>query len=104
MKSTEAFVKIWGKVFIDKLVKSGIRGNIVKWLDNYFTDRKIQVRLAWPFFSGNGLSAGTPQGAVCSPLVFNLMLADLPKLEKIEQSIYADDITVVCTEQSILTY
>ena len=40
-----AFDMIWGRGLIYKLVKSGITGNMIKWFDNYFETRKIQVRL-----------------------------------------------------------
>ena len=45
-----AFYMICGRGLIYKLVKSGISGNMIKWLDNYFESRKIQVRLDGHFF------------------------------------------------------
>ena len=83
-----AFDMIWGKGLICKLVKSGITGNMIKWLDNYFESRKIQVRLDHHFSCEMDILAGTPQGAVCSPLLFNLMLIDVPKSEYIKQYIH----------------
>ena len=96
-----AFDMIWGRGLIYKLVKSGITGNMIKLLDSYFESRKIQVRLDGHFSCEVDILAGTPQGAVCSLLLFNLMLIDVPKSEYIEQYIYANDITVVCTGQNI---
>ena len=57
-----AFDKVWGKELIYKLSKYGLQGNILKWLDNYFKDRKIQVRLDGHLSSKFDTSAGTPQG------------------------------------------
>ena len=95
-----AFDKVWGKGLIYKLCKYGLRGNILKWLDNYFKDRKIQVRLDGHLSSKFDISAGTLQGAVCSPLLFNLMTV-IPTYDDIEQYMYADDITVICMGQDI---
>ena len=83
-----AFDMIWGRGLIYKLVKSGITGNMIKWLDYYFESTKIQVRLDGHFSCEMDILAVTPQGAVCSPLLFNLMLIDVPKSEYIEQYIY----------------
>ncbi|KAM7293032.1 hypothetical protein ISCGN_026162, partial [Ixodes scapularis] len=47
-------------------------------------------------------SKGTPQGAVLSPLLFNLALRGLPEalgaVPGVEHAIYADDITLWCRE------
>ena len=43
------------------------------------------------------LTAGTPQGAVLSPLLFNLMLSDFPTSEDVDLFVYADDISVSCS-------
>ena len=96
-----AFNKVWGKGLIYKLSKYGLQGNILKWLDNYFKDRKIQVRLDGHLSSKFDISAGTLQGAVCSPLLFNLMLTDIPTYDDAEQYIYAVGITVICMGQDI---
>ncbi|KAG0416780.1 hypothetical protein HPB47_006144 [Ixodes persulcatus] len=48
---------------------------------------------------------GTPQGAVLSPLLFNIAMMQLPHLlarvEGIQHSLYADDITIWTTEGSL---
>jgi hypothetical protein len=40
--------------------------------------------------------ARVPQGAVLNPLLFNLMLMDIPQLAGVEVLLYADDITICC--------
>ena len=42
------------------------------------------------------LDSGTPQGAILSPILFNIMMSDIPQQEHITVYIYADDITVTC--------
>ena len=47
------------------------------------------------------ITSGTPQGAVLSPILFNLMLSDLPDNSKVQRHIYADDITLTCCDMGI---
>ena len=47
------------------------------------------------------INSGTPQGGVLSPLLFNVMLSDLPKHHEIEALVYADDITIACCGEDI---
>lgn len=92
-----AFDKVWSKGLIFKLARHGLKGNMLKWFKNYMSDRKMQVKLEGHFSPQKNLEAGTPQGAVCSPTLFNIMLSDLPDDMHIKKYIFADDITIVCS-------
>jgi ribonuclease HI len=92
-----AFDTVCGEGLIHKLARSGLRGQLLKWLHNYMHNRKITVTVDGKESPEVSLSAGTPQGAVLSPLLFNLMLSDIPQLDGINLHIYADDITVTCS-------
>jgi len=48
------------------------------------------------------LASGVAQGAVLSPLLFNLMLSDIPEQDDIQCHVYADDITVTCVGNNIM--
>ena len=74
-----AFDSIWREGLVMKLISMGFRGNIVRWLNSYFKDRKIRVYHEGVYSDSFSLEAGTPQGAVLSPMLFNLMLSDIPK-------------------------
>jgi retron-type reverse transcriptase len=44
---------------------------------------------------------GVPQGSVLSPLLFNVMLSDIPNPENgCEISLFADDIAIYCTTKT----
>ena len=43
------------------------------------------------------MDAGCPQGAILSPLLFNIMLSDLPVDDAVRMLSYADNITLVLT-------
>ena len=92
-----AFDTVWREGLIAKLIGMGFRGNLVRWLDNYFQDREIKVYHEGVYSNSFSLEAGTPQGAVLSPILFNLMLSDIPKDLNVSLYIYADDITISCS-------
>lgn len=96
-----AFDKVWGQGLIYKLAKLGLQGNMLRWFENYLQNRKIQVRLQGHFSDEKDIIAGTPQGAVCSPTLFNLMLSDIPDSMGIKKYIFADDITVLCSGSDV---
>ena len=75
---SSAFDKIWHERLIGKLIEKGIKGNLLAWLHNYLLNRKMFVRINGRYSEETDLNSGTPQGAVLSPLLFNLMLSDIP--------------------------
>ncbi|KAF2343943.1 Reverse transcriptase domain [Trinorchestia longiramus] len=70
-------------------------GKHVKWLKNYLTGRTASVRLGAVQSEGAPITWGLPQGAVLNPLLFNIMLSDLPVADGVQLIIYADDITIL---------
>lgn len=71
----------------------GIGGRIYNWIMNFLFDREIQVRVGSEYSSVYKVENGTPQGSVCSPLLFNIMISDIfSQLEQsVGKSLYADD-------------
>jgi hypothetical protein len=96
-----AFDTVWGKGLVYKLIKAGVKGNIVRWLHNYFCDRSIVVQIGKDLSESVRMEAGTPQGAVLSPLLFNIMLSDMPQEDGVLIHTYADDITVSCDGEKV---
>ena len=93
---SSAFDRVWPEGLITKLIDKGIKGNMISWLYNYFLQRKIKVRVNGTLSEETTIRAGTPQGAVLSPLLFNIMMSDLPSDDDVKKYIYADDITLTC--------
>ncbi|KAF2355763.1 Reverse transcriptase domain [Trinorchestia longiramus] len=73
----------------------------VKWLKNYLTGRTTSVHLGAVQSEGVPITWGLPQGAVLSPLLFNIMLSDLPVADGVQLIIYADDITILSKGDSL---
>ena len=85
-------VNIEGLLF--KLGTKGIKGKIIKFLYNYLIDRTYQVRVNGRLSETKSLSKGLPQGSTLSPLLFNIMMSDIPTNPQVGILAYADDIVI----------
>ena len=87
-----AFDMVWREGLLIKIKKLGLTGNIFSFIKNFLTNRTIQVRVGNEISSSRLLQNGTAQGSVISPLLFLLMINDLPdNLHNVESSLFADD-------------
>jgi hypothetical protein len=96
-----AFDKVCINSLIFKLRSVGLTGNMVTWLMVYLKSWSIWVRVRGVLSDPQVLGAGVPQGAVLSPLLFNLFLMDISLQDSIQTLIYADDITIACQAENI---
>lgn len=98
---SKAYDMVWRRGAVIKLQVIGIRGKMVKWIDNFLSNRTIQVRVAGVLSSVRILDNGVPQGSVISPLIFNIMVNDIPSAVKCRISQFADDIALWLTGKNI---
>ena len=92
-----AYDGVWRKGLLYKLSEVGLRGSLLKWMKNYLTNRTQSVVLHGATSDILPNEVGVPQGAVLSPLLFNVMMYDMPKDDCVETYIFADDITIACS-------
>jgi len=92
-----AFDRVWHMGVIYKLMKLGFKGRIIGWLYSYLQDRKFKILLEGRTSAERPISSGVPQGAVISPALFNVLLSDLPKIEGVTYSEFADDLAIYCS-------
>jgi len=87
-----AFDMMWRSGLLVKLRKLGITGNIFSYIKNFLTNRSIQVKVGDATSQRYILENGTAQGLIISPLLFLIMINDLPdSLRDVESSLFADD-------------
>ena len=91
---SSAFDTVWGEGMIYKLMKLGVQGKLLQILCSFLENRKIKVTIGGESSTVKDMNAGTPQGAVLSPILFNIMMQDIPQMENISTHIFADDVTV----------
>lgn len=89
----KAYDMLWKEGLLIKLNKLGIGGRLYNWVLDFLFDQEIEVRLGTEYSKMYKVENGTPQGSVCSPVLFNIMINDI--FEKVERnigkSLYADD-------------
>jgi hypothetical protein len=90
---------------IEKLKSAGVGGTPLKWLESYMTGRSQSVLWNGTKSGPRPLSHGVAQGSILGPLLFLVMVADLPKYvisetPKAKMMCYADDSTLYHSAES----
>ena len=69
----KVFDLMWRSGVILKLTEYGIKGRTLKWIRDFLTDRKIRVKIDDECADFQEQENGSPQGAVLSPTLFNVI-------------------------------
>ena len=78
-----------------KLESMGFSKNMINILNNFLSDRTMQVKVGDSVSNATHVPSGVPQGSVLGPLLFLLFINDLPQHIKNEIKIFADDVKMV---------
>ena len=88
----KAFDLIWKEGLTHKMRQLGIQNEMLKYISDFLRNRTIQVRVGKELSDIIQLENGSPQGSVLSPILFLIMMNDLPETEEgLKLSIFADD-------------
>ena len=74
----------------------GIRGKMLTWVREYLSGRTFKVFYEGGYSSERTVTSSVPQGSILAPVLFNDMISDLPRVDGVTMSEYADDITIYC--------
>ena len=90
----------------ETLIRKGVKGRLLAWIADYFSDRSANVRFQGHFSQHMPLENGTPQGGVLSPALFNTLMSNildirLPEGCKIIS--YADDLAIIASGNHCIT-
>ncbi|KAF2358030.1 Reverse transcriptase domain [Trinorchestia longiramus] len=90
---TDAFNTVWPTEVLYKLGSCRVRGQILRVLHSYLTNCSFQVYFEVSHSSVRRASSGVPQGGILSPMLFNLMMSDIPIQTGVQSCEYTDDLT-----------
>jgi hypothetical protein len=94
-----AFDTLATTTLLAKLKSTGITGVRLKWFNSYMSGRSQKVLWNDKMSSPLPLTHGVPQGSILGPILFLVMVADMPKyvlnnIPNAKMTGYADDSTV----------
>ena len=88
---SKAFDRVWHKGLVTKIKAYGISGNLLRWLENYITDRNQKVVIRNCLSDTGNIKGGVPQGSVLGPLLFLLYINDIVDDVESLSRLFADD-------------
>jgi len=77
MDFSKAFDKVPHGKLIQKVKSYGIQGELVRWIQNWFGDRKQRVAVEGYFSNWRSVTSCVPQGSVLGPLWFVIYINNL---------------------------
>ena len=98
---SNAFDTVWHNGLLYKLSRCGIRGRMLRWLRDYLSDRSFKVFFEGEYSTLRKIKAGVPQGAILSPLLFNVVMSDIPSVPGVHCTEYADDVAFFSSDADI---
>lgn len=88
---SKAFDKVPHERLLLKLCHYGIRGNLLRWIRDFLSDRLQQVVVDGKMSDRTRVTSGVPQGTVLGPLLFLTYINNLPECVSSEVRMFADD-------------
>ena len=73
----KAFDRVWHRALLYKLELLGIRGMLLKWFEDYLTDRYQRVVLKGVFSKWIKTLSGVPQGSILGPWLYIMFTSDI---------------------------
>ena len=89
---SKAFDCVDHAILLKKLDRYGFRGNILRLLESYLSNRKQFVDMDGTTSDTQNVTKGVPQGSVLGPILFLLYINDLNYImEALQKILFADD-------------
>lgn len=101
MDVEKAFDRLWIDGLLHKMIELGFNPRIIKFLASFLKERNFQVRVNGELSQQQEMKFGVPQGAVLSPVLYNIYTSDPPLAGEYETAMFADDTAKYRTAKTI---
>ena len=91
---SKAFDKVSHEKLLLKLHHCGVRGQVLRWVKAFLSNRSQTVVLESEKSSQVTVTSGVPQGSVLGPILFLVFINDFPEHIKSKVRLFADDTAV----------
>jgi hypothetical protein len=91
---SSAFNTVDFDILLALLNKLNLSPSVLSWFRDYLFGRRQRVKVDDSFSEWSDLSAGVPQGAVLSPLLFSIFIDGITKSLVSSYHLYADDLQI----------
>ncbi|KAG5674240.1 hypothetical protein PVAND_004220 [Polypedilum vanderplanki] len=98
----KAFDRVWHNGLIFKMIKLNFNPNIIKIIDSFLKNRSYQVTINNELSQTHKLEFGVPQGAVLSPILYNIYTHDMPTNNTYESALFADDVAKYSANNTLI--
>ena len=98
----KAFDSVWHDGLLYKLLELNIPPYLLRITANFLQDRTIKVKSGTSLSNPVTLNAGTPQGSVLSPTLYNIYVNDMPlEYQDTQAGQFADDVSKYVSSKKI---
>ena len=91
------------KYLLNMLTSKGIKGTMLKWIENFLTGRKIQISIEDKLSDEYEIDNGVPQGSGISTALFDMIISNIPQLKiaPVNSKEFADDVAFSVTSDTL---
>ncbi|GFV54379.1 RNA-directed DNA polymerase from mobile element jockey [Trichonephila clavipes] len=91
----KTFDRVWHDGLLYKMIKLNFPSYIIHLVNSYLSDRTFQVKILATLSRIGTVSAGSPQGSILSPLLYNIYTHDFPTTPTVDVCLFADDAAII---------
>jgi ribonuclease HI len=89
------------RILLNKLLSMGVKGKLLRYCSEFLKNRQFRVMHNGELSDTKNINVGLPQGASISPMLFNVLISDIPEIDGVIRTEYADDIALIAKSNSI---